>query len=73
MKHNRFLTFVMLLALASSIFAPGSAAQAATFVAAPWAHFQETATGNGSYVTGPGTPPLGTGSLQMIINGTGGY
>lgn len=37
-----------------------------------WLFAQETATGSGSLVSGPGTPPLGVGSANLIVNGTGG-
>lgn len=37
-----------------------------------WWFFQETATGSGALVDGPSTSPLGSGSAQLTINGTGG-
>jgi hypothetical protein len=37
-----------------------------------WGFGQETPTGSGSMVTGPGTPPLGNGSANLIVDSTGG-
>ena len=37
-----------------------------------WTFMQEdTPTGSGTYVTGPATPPLGTGSAQLTVDSTG--
>ncbi len=36
-----------------------------------WSFQQETATGSGSFVPGPGLPPLGLGSAQLSVNATG--
>lgn len=37
-----------------------------------WTFFEETATGSGSFVNGPDIPPVGRGSAQLEVNGTGG-
>ncbi|MEW6321959.1 MAG: thrombospondin type 3 repeat-containing protein [Acidobacteriota bacterium] len=37
-----------------------------------WFFAQETATGSGTFVNGPGTPPMGAGSAELVVNGTGG-
>ncbi len=37
-----------------------------------WWFFEETPTGSGTFVYGPSTPPLGGGSAQLTVNGTGG-
>jgi len=37
-----------------------------------WAFLQETATGSGDFVAGPDTPPIGSGSAQLIVDDTGG-
>ena len=56
----------------TNAFAPN-----ATIVVKPsnmngWIFVQETATGSGNLVLGPGTPPLGTGSANLIVNSSGG-
>jgi hypothetical protein len=37
-----------------------------------WGFLQETATAAGSLVTGPGTPPSGSGSAKIALGSTGG-
>lgn len=37
-----------------------------------WGFFQETPTGSGAMVNGPASPPLGTGSANLIVDNTGG-
>lgn len=37
-----------------------------------WLFYQETPTGTGGFVNGPGTPPLGSGSAQLTVDSTGG-
>lgn len=37
-----------------------------------WVPIEETATGAASFVTGPGSPPLGVGSAQIDVSGNGG-
>jgi hypothetical protein len=37
-----------------------------------WAFAHETPTGSGAMVAGPATPPLGTGSANLIVDSTGG-
>lgn len=36
-----------------------------------WFFFNEGATGSGSFVAGPGTPPLGIGSARLTVDSTG--
>ncbi len=36
-----------------------------------WGFLQETAVASGSIVSGPATPPSGTGSAQLTVDGTG--
>lgn len=36
-----------------------------------WGFFEETATGTGGFVNGPGTPPLGSGSAELTVDATG--
>jgi len=36
-----------------------------------WAFFNEGAVGSGSFVTGPATPPLGTGSVNLTVDANG--
>lgn len=38
-----------------------------------WAFLNETPSGTGTYVAGPGTPPLGIGSARLTVNNTGGH
>ncbi len=44
----------------------------ATAVTEGWGFAEETATGSGDFATGPGTPPLGMGSAQLVVDDTGG-
>lgn len=37
-----------------------------------WGFLEETATGGGAMMLGPGTPPSGLGSAQLVVDGTGG-
>ena len=39
---------------------------------ADWAFVEETANGSGSFVSGPGTPPAGTGSAELTVDAAGG-
>ncbi len=70
------LAFILCLFLLSSIAAPVQAAVTVTVKPSAlngWLLTQETATASGSFVTGPGAPPLGAGSVQMTLaNATGG-
>ena len=36
-----------------------------------WFFFNEGPVGSGSFVLGPGTPPIGTGSAQLVVDATG--
>ncbi len=36
-----------------------------------WGFFEEVPVGTGSFVDGPGNPPLGNGSAQLTVNSTG--
>ena len=51
-------------------------AAAATIVVTPatatWSLIVETPTASGTFVTGPATPPAGTGSLQLVNGASGG-
>jgi len=51
-------------------------ASAATIVVTPatptWSLIVETPTASGTFVTGPATPPAGTGSLQLVNGPSGG-
>ncbi|MEX2054654.1 MAG: hypothetical protein WD972_00590 [Candidatus Andersenbacteria bacterium] len=52
-------------------------ASAATSIIYPgdmqgWSFVQETATGSGAMVAGPSTPPLGSGSANLVVDSTGG-
>lgn len=65
------LAFVASLAIATS------AASAATTTVTNanmqgWGFLQETPTGSGQMVSGPGNPPLGNGSANLIVDSTGG-
>ena len=37
-----------------------------------WGFLTETANGTGSFVTGPATPPMGTGSARLTVDANGG-
>jgi len=37
-----------------------------------WGFLTETPNGTGSFVTGPATPPMGTGSARLTVDATGG-
>ena len=60
-----------------AVFAVAATASAATTVVHPgdmqgWGFLQETATGTGTMVAGPGIPPMGNGSANLIVDSTGG-
>lgn len=60
-----------------AVLAVATTAYAATTVIHPgdmqgWGFVQETPTGSGAMVSGPGTPPLGDGSANLIVDSTGG-
>ena len=61
---------------AGAVFVGGAVA-ASTVVVHPgdmqgWAFAQETPNGSGAMVNGPGSPPLGSGSANLIVDSTGG-
>lgn len=65
----------LLLATPLLAFAPLASATTNTIHPANmqgWGFAQETATGSGSMVSGPETPPLGTGSANLTVDSTGG-
>ena len=57
-------------------FVTASSAAGQTYITpatAGWAFATETPTGSGVFVTGPGTPPLGSpGSIQLTVGNPGG-
>lgn len=65
------------LLLGTMLLLPSIPAFAATTEVTPatptWGLLQETPSGTGSFVSGPGTPPLGSGSVRLTVNSTGGY
>jgi hypothetical protein len=77
MKTNfKYLSILVMIVLAVTLFAPSSALAATTVTVKPtamngWGFLQETATGTGSFVSGPGTPPMGTGSARFTLDATG--
>lgn len=69
--------FTGTIAAVATIAIFASAVFAATSVIYPadmqgWAFVQETPTGSGAFVNGPATPPLGTGSANLVVDSTGG-
>src|SRR5688500_11481080 len=65
------------IALALAVLVSPLLASAATTIIHPadmdgWAFFQETPTGSGAMVNGPGTPRIGSGSANLIVDSTGG-
>lgn len=69
-------TVAAIMVVASFVLLPLTT-YAATTVVHPgdmdgWAFAQETATGSGSLVNGPETPPSGTGSAQLVVDSTDG-
>jgi hypothetical protein len=68
LRRRRLLSLAAVLACASGL---SLSAAAATVVVTPttptWSIVQETPSGSGAFVTGPATPPLGSGSLQFTV------
>lgn len=63
--------FIILATVIHSAYAAG------TIIITPdnpngWWFYEETPTGSGTFTYGPLTPPLGGGSMQLTVNGTGG-
>jgi hypothetical protein len=76
MKTNKFFTILMILALLLVAMPAASAGAAGTVTVTPpdlngWAFVQETPTGTGSLVLGPGTPVMGSGSARFTLDSTG--
>lgn len=77
-KGRRPFALVILVFSLVVLFGLVPVLSAATSVIKPsnmqgWAFVQESATGSGSMVSGPGSPPAGTGSANLIVtNATGG-
>ncbi|MDQ3018501.1 MAG: hypothetical protein M3Q64_01375 [bacterium] len=75
---RKFLSGIALAAFAAGMFmVPPVQAADTTVVVTPsnmqgWGFFQETPTGSGTMESGPSTPPLGTGSANLIVDSTGG-
>lgn len=66
-----------LAALGAALVVGAGTVVAATSVIHPgdmqgWGFLQETATGSGQFVSGPGSPPAGTGSANLVVDSTGG-
>jgi hypothetical protein len=55
-----------------SLDPPIAAATVSSSPANGWGFLQETATATGSFVSGPGTAPAGSGSAQIALGSTGG-
>lgn len=76
-RHKRFSYSWLLFALVIGLqIGFTEIAQAATTVIKPtamngWVFINEGATGSGSFVYGPDTPPLNDGSLQLVVDATG--
>lgn len=73
----RIFLLVVSALVAGALLAGGRTAQATmTVVVTPdnmqgWGFFEEVPTGSGGMVPGPGTPPLGAGSANLIVDDTG--
>lgn len=63
------------LILAVTIMTPHASAVTAVVVSPDnmngWWFFEEVPTASGTFLLGPSTPPLGNGSAQLTVNGTG--
>lgn len=78
-KKNFFwLTLVALIAMLLPVAGAGAASAHEVVTVSPsnmrgWAFFQETpGTASGTMVTGPGVPPLGSGSARLTVDSTAG-
>lgn len=74
---TKSLMGLVALALPAVLFLSNGGVLAATQVVSPsnmqgWGFVQETPTGSGQMVNGPDSPPLGTGSANLIVDNTGG-
>ncbi|MCB9137633.1 MAG: right-handed parallel beta-helix repeat-containing protein [Caldilineaceae bacterium] len=76
-RQNVVLTIALLLALTASFLPNGYALRAAgdTVISndtpGNWTISQETAAGQGSFIAGPATPPVGAGSLLLKADTAG--
>ena len=73
----RIMLLIMLVCGSGLSGRSALAASDATIIVSPtnpngWMFVQETPTGTGSFVAGPTTAPLGTGSARLVVDGTGG-
>lgn len=78
MKVKIVLLTASIAALTVSVFTVFAMVSSTTVVVTPtdmmgWGFLQETPTGSAAIVTGPVTPPLGTGSVNLIVGSAGGY
>jgi hypothetical protein len=74
---KKFKNLAALATGIAAVFVFAVVAYAATTVIHPgdmdgWSFVQETPTGSGAMVNGPGTPPLGDGSANLVVDSTGG-
>lgn len=67
---NSFPSLAIDNSVRSNIVPPGSV-KVSDLNPQGWAFFNEGATGSGSFVTGPATPPVGTGSVNLTVDSTG--
>lgn len=79
MNAKRFAMLAVVALVAAVILTSGGAptVHAATVITVKpsalngWGFLEEVATGTGSFVNGPATPPLGTGSTRLTVDATG--
>ncbi len=78
--HFRPLFVLVVLITAIGLFAGGGTARAqeANITVKPstpngWTFALEAPTGSGEFTAGPGQPPLGIGSVQLVASSTGAY
>ncbi len=75
LKHIFWDFLIIIVVLAVTVVIHNSYASN-TIIITPdnpdWWFAQETPTGSGTFVTGPSTPPLGNGSLELTVDSTGG-
>lgn len=81
MRGKRFIWLAVIALLTGLLpFAGAGAASAHSYVRVGpssmhgWAFYQETAgAATGTFVAGPGVPPLGSGSARLTVDSTAGY
>ncbi|HUC31338.1 MAG TPA: dockerin type I repeat-containing protein [Candidatus Paceibacterota bacterium] len=76
-KRKKVLLIVGLVLFVATGAMLRRAQAAGTIIVTPsnvngWGFVEETANGSGAFVNGPSTPPLGSGSAQLTVDGTGG-